>query len=206
MFPYIDFSHLVDDTEGAVNGLEAGGTSGVLPGLNQALLQHLANYRPGDIGICELDPKLQITLPMTGWEWYGWGDQADVSIPAGDGQNEPALLFTVPMGERAWLDNIHIERASGDNQLIMLEVIYGPGYRSGTGLSRLLSLSPANNNIYWPDPTGAQALALASGMEPILMEEGTIVQVKPSGAGVAISVYNVQLRLRRTPVGRVRAP
>jgi len=189
---------------GADPALPAGGTSGVLPGLEATLLQLLQNYRPGDIGICEIADKIQIVLPLNDWEWFGWGGVYDLSLTGG--QSSAVEIFTVPKGQRVWLDAVLVDRSSGDNLGKAVRVVYPEHSRDGNGIVDLVQLSTGDGNVYWPDPGGDLSVAWSLGGGPVLMEEGTILEFVPWGSGVSASVFEAQCRMRRTRVGKTLAP
>jgi len=174
------------------------GTSGVLPGLDAALLELLRNYRPGDIGICEVDPKLQLSLPMPEWAWYYLHSIATSATVAAS-TAATVVLYTVPMDRRAWLDGVFALRSGGsDNEIDRIWIQAPEGYYVGAENQIILKrLGTAGADIIWPDPSGLQASTyLQPG--PILMEPGTQVQARFTGAGVAISSIYHQITMRQT--------
>jgi len=189
---------------GAEPALPADGTSGVIPGLETSLAELLRNYRPGDIGICEVANKFQITLPLTDWDWYGYCADVDNTMAAGE--TDPEVVWTVPPGERAWLDAVSCERSSGDNKFTFLQVRYPATYSEGDGVFKLIVMGTTDSNIWWPDPAGKLVEVWATPNVPLLMEEGCTVEPVPDGTGVSTTVFTSRLLLRRTKVGKARTP
>lgn len=204
LFPEIPLAPFLDPQNGSSPALEPGGTSGIIPGLEQSLLQLLQSYRPGDIGICEVFDKFQITLPLTDWDWYGWCADLDTTMAAGE--TDPEMLWTVPPGERAWVDAVTCERTSGDNKFSILRVNYPAAYSEGDGVFKLTSMATADSNIWWPDPAGKLVENWVIPNVPILLEQGAAVEVVPTGDGVSSTVFTTRLLLRRTKIGKARTP
>jgi len=191
---------------GADPSLPAGDTSGVLPGLERSLLAVLANYRPGDIGICEVGDKLQLTLNLDHWaEWFHYQTFLTPSIDAG--ANASVTVWTVPTDERAWLDFMYASRASGDNLVGAFVVIPPAGYFEGplSPTYQVQQIPAGSETPFWPDPGGIQTVT-TQAVGPILMEPGSQVQIVASGAGVGASTFNVRLALRRTKLMRAMVP
>jgi len=207
LFPDIDLSQYIAGAGGAVQdgmpGLPPGDPVGVMAGLNQSLISLLANFSPGDLGVCVVDDKLQLSLPVPDWSDWSWVEQGDTaSIDAGDSTD--IALFAVPADERALLYGVNLYRASGDNTWSLLFLTVPPLYSSGTGEYHLVHLSSAATEIYWP--RGDQAVRHSAGESPILLEPGTLVELRPSGAGSAASVATYEILLRRRKIVRAMAP
>jgi len=205
LFPEIDVTRLAESH--GQNGsapLPAEAPAGVVAGLNASLLHLLANFKPTDLGVCALADNLQITLPLSNWDWYSFWQRVDTaSITAGSGTWTDFL--TVPNDERWWLDSIRLERVSGDNTADGVDLVYPEGYYSVDARNRFLVLSTAGPDLFWPDPGGQQTWDQYSN-SPILLEPGTVLQVDPSGAGVAATIFRARIATRRTKLIRAMAP
>jgi len=188
---------------GEFGGLPPGGTSGVMPGLEGSLLAILRNYRPGDIGICELADKLQLVLPVPDWATYAWTVEGTVAVPAGVATEQ--ILYTVADDTRCWLDALSVNRTSGDNTWNSLEVIQAPGYGEGTRLATLVALQAANARIWWPGPRDVPPFRSLIAT-PMLLEPGAYIRLIPNGDGVAISNANYEIVMRHTKIMRQAQP
>jgi len=211
IFPEIDLSRFAVDREGQpmqaaqnnMEGLPPGDPVGVMAGLNASLIALLANFSPGDLGVCVIDEKLQLSLAVPDWATWAWIDQGSTaSISAAS--SDPVVLFTVPSDERAWLDGVIVERASGDNDWHSLIVTSPADYRSGTGVAVLLELGTYTASIYWP--RGGQVIRIGIPDAPVLLEPGSLVSVLPDGTGVSATVGDYQIMLRRTKFVRALTP
>jgi len=188
-----------------LNGaLPPGDTSGVMTGLESSLLAILRNYRPGDIGICELAEQLQLQLPLTDWATFCYVAEGDVTVLAGN--SDPQLLYTVPEDTRAWLDGIRCRRTSGDNNFYQLRYIQPPGYGSGTRVAELVQISTAATEIWWPDVASQANIFLALPHAPALLEPGALVYCIAQGDGVSASTLNYEIVMRQTKLIRALAP
>lgn len=204
LFPDMPLPAFADPQNGSV--LPAGGTSGVMPGLDAALLDRLRNYRPGDIGICELADKLQLTLPLPEWAWYCYAAIGQ-SAEADAGFSGFTDIYTMPTDRRAWVDGVVFSRAGGDdNTMDRVTLKMPPGYVTGASDQvDLKRLDTAGTSIIWPDPSGTQASSrLMPG--PVLMEPGATLQVRWSGAGVAATAANYEILMRMTKLVRNVVP
>jgi len=202
LFPDIDLSRFAPSQ----NGLPPGDTSGVLPGLETSLLHQLLNYRPGDIGICELAEQLQLTLPLADWAQYAFHVQVDVSLTAT--QDDPETIWTVPDNERIWLQSAVTYRSTGDNLAVGFRLIYPAAYKEVASVQYvdIIGGMTAATNIFWPDPGAMQALYTTYVPPPLLLEPGTIIQLDPGQAGVSASVFATHLTMRRTSLVRAMVP
>lgn len=187
-----------------------GSTTGVMPGLNAALLQQLGNYVPSEQGITKVAGDIQISLPLTDWEWFGYAVTNPMVLDAGESDTQ--TLWTVPYAERAYLEFVSIRRLTGDNKLSILFVNYPAGYSEGSasggynaGDLSLIAMAPGNLDMWWPDPSALQGVEL-NAPGPVLMEAGTSVRAIPEGSGVAETTWRVEIRMRRTRVGKMRGP
>jgi len=178
-------------------------SGGEIPGISQALLESLLAWRPSELGVCVVDPAVQVVLPYPEWYWYTFVEQL-TSPEVAIGSVLPNLLYTVPVNERAWLDGISCIRDSGDNLALDLRIVLPAGYGSGTRTILLTNLTTADDVIYWP--AGLQTVNRAIGPAPVLLEPGTLVELIPSGAGSATSTWNSAVLLRRTNLVRSMVP
>lgn len=170
--------------------------------LDTVLADILAHYRPAPEGASQISACV-ISLPIPEWHQYAWLEgAATASIAAGN--SDDVTLFTCPADERIWLDNVTVDRASGDNTWAALRFEQGAGYGDGGAVINLVWLATANANIWWPHPP--QVITASGGPGPLLMEPGATVQLKPSGAGAGASVANYRILMRRMKLVRARAP
>jgi len=184
--------------------LPPGIPSGVMAGLNASLLDMLANFDPGDLGVCIVDDKLQLSLAIPDWAIWSFVSIETISLTAG--QNVTKDLWTVPQDERNWFDGIYAHMNSGDNKVNTVHLQIPAAYGAGATTAILLSTGQVDN-LWWPD-NGGWLTTVSGGMHhgPILLEPGTIIQVGSPGAGVAASTYVAQIHLRRQKISRALAP
>lgn len=179
---------------------------GEIPGLDVAYLQALRQYRPGLLGPCYVGNLLIPTLSVPEWSVWSWLE-ADAAPSQGAGSTDVVTIFTVPPDERAWLDGVVILRASGDNTIINLDITYPADYRSAAVPAiDLIYLATVNARIFWPDPAGQQTIDHGNPLGPILLEPGCTVRFDPNGAGVAATIWDYKIRLRRTKLIRALSP
>jgi len=176
--------------------------TGQFQALGEALADVLSHYDPGPEGLSGVT-QCVIALTHPEWAWYGWVIEA-ASDSVGAGSSAVVTLVTVPLDERWILESIRLNRNSGDNTVNFISAIQPADYRDGDGTEILAQLTVADPVIFWPD-TGQQTLSLLSPL-PVLLEPGAIIQLAPSGAGVAASVWNYVIRMRRTKLIRARIP
>jgi len=188
--------------------LLAGGTSGVMAGLDASLISLLRNYRPGDIGVCELADNLQLSLPVDEWAtWdHSFGDITMASIGAGSSTIVP--LTTVPADERWTLGFARVQRDSGDNQCLDLLITCPAGYYTGDPDIVLHRVASGPTEILWPDPlaVGTIQFGIPQPAGGLRLEPGTIIKFKPDGNGVSASVFTYTIMCRRTKIIRALAP
>jgi len=194
------------DSEAIVSAIMTSGDPiGIMPGLNDSLIHLLQNYRPGDLGVCVVDQRLQLTLPVPDWATYMWsfaGSSTDAAAKA-----TPTLLETVPENERWEVLNLRLARASGDNTLnqvrLTVPAAYSDGNDSAVPVARLTTAATA---IFWPDSSGIQTLAEYVEGKGVVWEPGTLVQYTPEGAGASETVFNYELLVKRTKLYRAMVP
>ena len=208
IFPDMPVPSLSGPLAPSNGALPAGDSSGVVPGLDGALMALLRNYKPGDIGICELDPKIQLTLPVPYWAEYSWisGRTVTGDIPAGSGAT--FTLETVPMDERWMLELVVMHQVSGDNDMQVIGLQANPAYNPGAGNGQLdiLRLSSKDTDMWWPNLNGDQTVASDPAQSPILLEPGTLITCIPGGTGVAISTFSYSMIARRSKLVRAMGP
>lgn len=179
--------------------------SGVLPGLNEALIALLRNFDPGEYGVGAVDKLCTVTLPIP--EWASWAYlHAGVTASVGAGVATDVVLYTVPADERAYLIHCAAVRLTGDNKLDKLEIVYPEGYYSDVDTLFLMWYGPAISATYWPEFSQSSSFFSAGPAGPLLLEPGTVVQFHTSGDGVAASTFDYQVMLRRTKLVRAQAP
>jgi len=179
---------------------------GVMPGLEQSIMDVLTQYRPGALGVCEVDPKIQITLPVHLWDW--WDHFEFVTLPSqGAGSTTAVTMFTVPTDERALLHMVRAARNSGDNQVGTFNTVNPVGYRAGSQAERPFQILATRIAApFWPDPGATQALYISQVAAPLLCEPGTLINLTPDGTGVAGTVWACSLSMWRSKLVRARAP
>jgi len=180
-------------------------SAGEIPGLSQAMLEALRAWRPGELGVCVIEPAMQVTLVIPEWCVYGWADAGQT--PNLDiGESDPVVVFTVPLNERAYLDSYSLQRSGGDNNIQELDVVFPAGYVGGDGRLQILYPTTPNTLVYWPDPGGQQTISRGTGNQPILMEPGTEVRFIPNGSGSGNSSFQWRINMRRWKLTRAMEP
>jgi len=203
LFPDMPLPPLGPD--GGSPALPAGDTSGVMPGLDSALIALLRNYRPGDIGICELADKIQLSLPVPEWAWYSAPESATSGSITG-GAAATLTIYTVPGNIRCMLEGVILERATGDNNLHNLYLLQPPGYFVGNSTMVAKRLTTPGVFMTWPDDTNAFQAADFYMAGPILLEPGTQIQLTTAGDGVSASTFAYQIAMRHTKLVRAAPP
>lgn len=184
--------------------LPPGGSSGVTAGLDASLLALLRNYRPGDIGICEISDKLQLTLPLPEWSSYCWTVTGNITVAAGASVTQN--LYTMPANTRGWVDGMRLRLNSGDNTLASLRILQPEGYGEGSREAYLIALTTPVAHIWWPDPGGRQVVDYGIFAWPQMIEPGGTIEVIPNGAGVSASNVLFEIVMRQTKLVRELAP
>lgn len=205
LFPDIDLSRFAQGA--AQNGsgeLPAGEPVGVMAGLNGSLLALLANFSPGDLGVCIVDEKLQLSLAIPYWSEWSWletgvtGDQT-----AGSSAN--VVVYAIPADERATLLAVRVDRTSGDNTITELSVDFPDAYSGGGGSSFMPIMDPdvSAPTVHWPDlhPDVSSYVA-----PPILLEPTTSIRFQMGGAGVAATEWAYKILMLRTKIVRAIVP
>jgi len=192
-----------------LNGhLSPGDTSGVLPGLEEAIRAVLRNYNPGDVGICEISDKIQLALPVPDWSSYCWTEERDDVWAATASANQ--AIYTVPSNERNHLVSWASHRSAGDNTFSILLVTSPAGYGSGSRIFNLMETGAGFTRLYWPNEGDGQDIAsnalVANTHGPLLLEPGSILSIFPDGAGVAATTITSQILLIRTKLVRALDP
>jgi len=192
-------------SNGSDPALPPGDTSGVMPGLEASIANLLRNYRPGDIGICELADKIGLTLPVTEWDkWVHFGRTAPTPSMAG-GAETGVVFYTVAADERGWLEYVFAERATGDNTLRYLRVVVPSAYSDGGQNYGISEIAAGAAPHFWPDPGGIQTVQMQA-VPPVLLEPGTTLEVVGAGVGVSASTFNVEYALKLSKLTRAMAP
>ena len=200
LFPEIDLARLLSVPNGA-EAFGPGDPSGVMAGLNASLIALLRNFQPGDLGVCVVDEKIQLSLPIAEWATWGWNQQDTITL--GAGASAVVTVFTVPNDERIWLDYARCGRSSGDNDFRAIQITPPAGYSSLAANYSIMSLATLATSIYWPS---GQQTADVDVPGPILLEPGTIIQLLPGGTGVAATNVRIDINMRRTKMVRALAP
>lgn len=202
LFPDMPLPPLAANGEGPPAAPPPSNTSGVMPGLNSSLIDLLQNYRPGDLGICNLDEKITLTLNYPEWAWYVWMVQpANITIPASQGADE--IVYTIPGDRRAYLEAYSVTRASGDNDFDYFFVDHPDGYWEGGAQAQEVLIRPvsAATVLMWPDVAFTQTISLYSP-SPKLLEPGTQIGFRSGATGVSETVFTVRLCMRMTKLVR----
>lgn len=189
----------------AVPAQEVSRARGTLPGMDATLLGLFANYNPGELGVAELSERFNLTFPYDLWAWYAFYKEAlTENWPAGS--TTTVTIYTVPTNRRLWFQGFSCERSSGDNLMNQLMISYPTGYYEGTDFQpMLLDLTSPATILCWPDEGGRQA-STRWMPGPILLEPGTQVQLKPSGAGAAVTKFEYSILGRMTDLVRDSTP
>ncbi len=174
---------------------------GEIRGLNQAVLEYLANYKVAGEGLNGIS-NCVIALPIPDWSLWSWLERGtSASVAAGTAAN--VGVFTVPTDERVYLDSVIVLRTTGDNVIDYIYWAVAAGYGNGDLTSYLLRLTTPAVPIYWP--YGQQAINQGIG-GPLLMEPGTSLSFRTSNVGVAASTFDYLIGMRRTKLIRALAP
>ena len=174
---------------------------GSLRGGDRALIEMLDHYRGPE------QQSLSLTLPVENWAKYAFlhsGSNSQAGAAAGT-----PTIYTVPADVRAELLSIQVYRASGDNTLDGLDLVYPSGYyvEGATDVSMSFIEAAGLTTIYWPDPAGLQSTATLMGPPaPLLLEPGFSVRMDMSGAGVSTTVLQFRLALRLCRIIRAQSP
>jgi len=207
IFPEIDVSQFAESP--GQNGAAPAGHSdpaGVMAGLNRSLLALLANFDPGALGVCLVDDKLQLTLPVP--DWSTWSHVAYATVTIGAGLATNTVLYTVPEDERNWLYSVTCFRESGDNLMDRLDLVFPLEYRT-LGADGILVLMDVTGltGVYWPDLGGVQTVTRkVDPTDPLMMEPGTTINLVPDGTGVASSNFYMIAFMKRSKLVRALAP
>lgn len=198
VFPDLSLLPLSGPLEPSNGALPPSGSSGVMPGLDSSLMALLRNYRPGDIGICEVADKIQISLPIP-W-WYEYGDVAQGNISGfAAGTGDTGTMLTVPADERWMLESVRFGRVGGDNTINRISVAFPVGYGSGDRTVTLQSITGGSPQMYWPNNGGGQAVGDAGERwGPMLLEPGALLTLTPNSVGVAATTFGYIVVTRRT--------
>ena len=172
----------------------------MLPGLEASLLRLLQNYRPGDIGVCEVAGVFQLSMPIPDWATWLWQEEViDATITAG--LAGWWTMWTVPADESQEILHIHTDRTGGDNTTTRIGLLLPADYWAGSAQTRLISLSTASDDIMWPDPSALQAnLDRPPFPHPLTLPPLSQLQVYFTGAGVAASTEKWTIVCRRTKI------
>ena len=181
-------------------------TTGVIPGLEAALLESLRNYNPGDVGVAQVGPQIQLNLAIPEWGWWNHPIKG-VSASIAAASALTVDLFTVPDNYRMILYSIWMAIFSGDNTLDQFSIVQPTGYLGDMldAQQVYLNLATPAVPLMWPDLRGQQTIT--EWLEgPVLLEPGTILRVKPSGAGASASTVGFHTNTRATKLIRQSAP
>lgn len=206
IFPDIDLSRFTESpVQNGARPFPPGDPLGVMAGLNASLIALLRNFSPGDVGVCQIDDRLQLSLPIPNWAEWAWLESGtSTSILAGATTTTP--VYTVPLDERATLHSLYMVRASGDNLVDLFTLTIPDAYRGGGGSAelRLLNLTTPVASAFWPHE-GSQTVDNYV-KPPVLLEPGTVINIAPDGTGVAASTFNYWIYMTRTKIIRALAP
>ena len=206
--PVIDLSRFTErPVENGAASLPEDKPVGVIAGLNSSLLHLLANFSPGDLGVCVVDEKLQLSLSLP--EWSRWACALVDTMPSMTAtENDPEPIVTVPGDERWWLDSVWIERQTGDNNITGINLVMPEGYFVGAGSVPLFTSPSGPTKVIWPDNRGDFTYDFAVDMPPggLLMEPGAVLELDPSGSGVAATVFKYWILVKRSKLIRSMVP
>jgi len=177
--------------------------AGEIPGLDRAFLELLRAYRPSELGPCLISDTLHVSLPYPEWNQWSWLAAPTITVAIGVSTLHP--VFTVPMDERAWLMAMRVNRSSGDNLVLGLNITMPEGYYEDSASFEFSQLTVAATTTFWPD-SNRQTLTIGYELGPILLEPGSIVNMRPSGAGSAETVFGSTVFLRRMKLTRALVP
>lgn len=182
-------------------------TSGVMAGLNDSLIHLLRNFDPGPEGVCLVDQKLQLVLPVPEWSRWAFTIAGAVASMAA-ALDTPVIFQTVPGDERWWLEYVRLARASGDNTAGQIRVNSAPAYGQGDLATPIIVITTPVATIFWPDQGGIQTVTDRFDMpyDGFLLEPGASIAITPDGAGVAATVFNYEVSIKKTKIIRAIVP
>lgn len=183
-------------------------TSGVLGNLDKSLLELLAAYRPGSVGVCWVPPTMLPVLPVPDWS-YQTNVQQGTATQVGAGVQAYQTIYTTPMDIRAWLYAFWVLRSAGDNEIDGLRLSFPGGYTNDAAEGTVNLVRPATavgaGYVFWPDNGNSQTNAL-SIPGPILLEPGTQVELSTDGTGVSGTDYVYSIAMRQTKIVLAHTP
>jgi len=175
-----------------------------MPGMDVTIFEVLRAYRQAvDAPASSIGTEMQVSLPVPAWAEAGYFNAVTVNLTAG--QDTVVSILQIPANERAWLDGVQLSRLTGDNTIEELQIQYPDPYASGNTL-RLIMLTTAATEIWWPDPGGVQTIDRGLVAGPILLEPLSLVRLLPSGAGVGASTVRAEVVRRRIKLIRAEGP
>ena len=176
-----------------------------MPGLDLTIREVVRAYRQQELAPASaVLPDMQVTLPVPNWAEASFINNITLTYTAG--QTISATLLQVPANERAWLEGVQLERASGDNTVSRIRVVMPVNYGSGARAVELILLATGTTLIFWPDPGGSQTITRGLPNGPLLLEPLSLIEVTSDGAGVSGTTFDAQVYRRRMKLSRAQAP
>jgi len=176
-----------------------------MPGLDTTILEVVRAFRQAAIyPASAVSPDMVVVLPVPAWAEFAFVNNVSVNYTAG--QAAFITVLQIPANERAWLDGIEFNRASGDNQIDTIQIIQPEGYGSGNREAVLIAEGSGATRLWWPDPGNGQTIIQGMPMGPLLLEPLALIQLRSTGAGVGASVFDAQVFRRRMKLTRASAP
>ena len=176
-----------------------------MPGLDRTIVEVTRAYRQQVLAPASaVEADMQVTLPVPNWAEAAFVNNITLNYTAG--QTISATLLQIPANERAWLEGVQLQRASGDNTVSRIRVVMPPLYGSGARAVELILLGTGTTLIFWPDPGGSQTITRGLPSGPLLLEPLSLIEVTSDGAGVAGTAFDAQVYRRRMKLTRASAP
>ncbi len=86
-----------------------------------------------------------------------------------------------------------------------IPIVWPKGYFLDRDTFRIIALDGDANEIFWPDVPSEQAIAWQIP-GPLFLEPGSKVVLRPAGVGVAASVFQYDLIMKRCKLIRALPP
>lgn len=182
--------------------------AGEIRGLDQALLDCLRAYKPSPEGPDGVSSQIILGLPISDWAHFQLVEFGEVSVPAAS--SVAVTVRTIPQDQRHYLEHVLVFRATGDNTIQAVQIVYPAGNigagTSSTGGIQLKRLITAGTLIYWPDRRATQAVLYSMEVYPLLLEPGSLVQILPAGAGAGASTFTTAVLTKGSKLIPAKTP